>query len=307
MKPCTSSTLTSSPIASPTSAHSASVLNTAAGRLASRPFIAAGRDQGREADDVGDGEVQAADEDHEGLADRDQAEDAHRGEDGPDVALAEEVAALDGGQHGGDHDDARPARGRSIGSSQLLGPARSRGAPTAYGLAALHARSRVGCLPAPASCRGGAHAASSLAAPVAMASTASSLGSRRELAGDDAVTHDQDPVGHADHLGELAGDHQHGDALAGQLAHQLVDAVLGTDVDAARGLVHEHDQRVDAQPAGEHDLLLVAAGEELHLLAQAVGGTSRLERRPACRAGHGPYDAGRRRARRRARCRGSTG
>ena len=62
-----------------------------------------------------------------------------------------------------------------------------------------------------------------------------------------------------------------GDAVGGQLAHQLVDRVLGADVDAARGLVHQHHARLDAQPAREHDLLLVAAGEELHLLVERRG------------------------------------
>ena len=92
-----------------------------------------------------------------------------------------------------------------------------------------------------------------------------------QLADEQAVTHHQDAVGHPDHLGQLAGDHQHGDAVGGELAHQLVDRVLGADVDAAGGLVHQHDARSDAEPAGEHDLLLVAAGEELHLLVEATG------------------------------------
>ena len=46
------------------------------------------------------------------------------------------------------------------------------------------------------------------------ARTASSVEPGRQLAGEPAVAHHQDPVGHADHLGQLAGDHQHGDALA---------------------------------------------------------------------------------------------
>ena len=176
MKPCTSSTLTSSAHREADQRAQDQRVEHRGGQVGVEALHPAGRDHRREAHDVGHRQVQAADEDDEGLADRDQAEHAHRGEDGPDVALAEEVAALDGGQHGRDHDHADQHEVDQLGRVELLGTARSRGAPTAYGLAALHARSRVG-----GACRlrrpvgGGAHAASSLAAPVAMASTASSL------------------------------------------------------------------------------------------------------------------------------------
>ena len=89
-------------------------------------------------------------------------------------------------------------------------------------------------------------------------------------------------------------------------AHQLVDRVLGADVDAAGRLVHQHDARPGGQPAGEHDLLLVAAGEELR-----PPGPSPARRRRARRAGRAPRGgrrrcgAGRPRGPRRARCRGS--
>ena len=45
------------------------------------------------------------------------------------------------------------------------------------------------------------------------------------------------------------------------LDDELVDLVLGADVDAARGLVHEEDLRPALEPLAEDDLLLVAAGE----------------------------------------------
>ena len=41
----------------------------------------------------------------------------------------------------------------------------------------------------------------------------------------------------------------------------VVDLELGADVDAARRLVEDEDRRLGHQPLGEHDLLLVAAGE----------------------------------------------
>ena len=94
---------------------------------------------------------------------------------------------------------------------------------------------------------------------------------RGQLAGEPAVAHHQDPVGHADHLGQLARHHQDADAVGREGAHQLVDAVLGADVDAAGRLVHQHDPRPGGQPARQHDLLLVAAGEELDLLVHGPG------------------------------------
>ena len=55
------------------------------------------------------------------------------------------------------------------------------------------------------------------------------------------------------------------DAPVGELAHQLVDLVLGADVDAAGRLVEDDHARLHRQPARQHDLLLVAAGERAHL------------------------------------------
>ena len=55
-----------------------------------------------------------------------------------------------------------------------------------------------------------------------------------------------------------------------ELADQVVDAGLGADVDAARRLVEDQDLRLRLQPLGEHDLLLVAAREEAHLLLGAA-------------------------------------
>ena len=109
----------------------------------------------------------------------------------------------------------------------------------------------------------------SLPAPVAIVEDVFLGRIRGQFAGDPAVLHDHDAVGHADHLGELTGDHEYGDALCSQAAHDLVDGVLGADVDAAGGLVHQDDAGAGGEPAGEHDLLLVAAGEELRLLGQS--------------------------------------
>ncbi len=56
--------------------------------------------------------------------------------------------------------------------------------------------------------------------------------------------------------------------LGRQLDEQLVDLVLGADVDAPRGLVGDEHPRLAQQRPREHQLLLVAA-------RQAVAGASR--------------------------------
>src|SRR5699024_1710754 len=61
----------------------------------------------------------------------------------------------------------------------------------------------------------------------------------------------------------------HDDRFAGfdELVQQLVDLVLGTHVDAAGRLVEDEDVAVLGEPLGDDDLLLVAAGEVRHELA----------------------------------------
>ena len=60
------------------------------------------------------------------------------------------------------------------------------------------------------------------------------------------------------------------DALRAQLAHQLVDLGLGADVDAARRVVHEQQQRLLREHPAEQHLLLVAARERSRLLQRAA-------------------------------------
>ena len=55
--------------------------------------------------------------------------------------------------------------------------------------------------------------------------------------------HDEDAVGHAEHLGQLGGDHQDRDALPGELGEQPVHLGLGADVDAAGRLVDDQQPR----------------------------------------------------------------
>ena len=82
-----------------------------------------------------------------------------------------------------------------------------------------------------------------------------------ELGGDSAFVHDEDPVGHAEHLGELRRDHQDRDAAPREVGEESVHLGLGAHVDAAGGLVDDEELRLGREPLGEHDLLLVAARE----------------------------------------------
>ena len=104
--------------------------------------------------------------------------------------------------------------------------------------------------------------------PAACANTASGRNASRPNVGDDpAVAHDEQPVGHAEHLRHFRGDQQHRHAAVGKVADHPVDFDLGGDVDAARRLVEDEKLDVlDQQPLRQHDLLLVAAGKLAHRL-----------------------------------------
>ena len=70
---------------------------------------------------------------------------------------------------------------------------------------------------------------------------------------------------------DLAGHDDDGDALVGEPADEGVDLGAGADVDAAGGLVEQQDPAAVQQPAGEDDLLLVAAGQGARLAVHAGG------------------------------------
>ena len=82
-----------------------------------------------------------------------------------------------------------------------------------------------------------------------------------ELRGDPPRAHHEEPVAHAQDLGELRGDHDDPEPLAGQLAQAVVDLHLGADVHPARRLVAEEDARPGEEPLADDDLLLVAAAQ----------------------------------------------
>ena len=48
-------------------------------------------------------------------------------------------------------------------------------------------------------------------------------------------------------------------ALVRKRAHHAIEFLLGADIDAAHRIVEEDDARLDHQPFGKHNLLLIAA------------------------------------------------
>ena len=92
-----------------------------------------------------------------------------------------------------------------------------------------------------------------------------------QLAGHPAVGECVDAVADAEQLGQLRGDDDDRLARRGELVDDRVDLVLGADVDAAGRLVEDQHLRLGHHPLGEHDLLLVAAGE-VPGLGHDVGG-----------------------------------
>ena len=51
-------------------------------------------------------------------------------------------------------------------------------------------------------------------------------------------------------------------ALLGQVAHDLIDLILRTDVDSPRRLVHDEHRRVLQQPFRDDHLLLVPSAQK---------------------------------------------
>src|SRR6185437_14223107 len=87
-----------------------------------------------------------------------------------------------------------------------------------------------------------------------------------QKAGEPAFAHHCDAVAQPQDFGQLGGNDDDGAALICQRVEQLVNLVLGADVDAARGFVEDQHLAVAQQPFGDDDLLLVAAGEKARLL-----------------------------------------
>ena len=57
-------------------------------------------------------------------------------------------------------------------------------------------------------------------------------------------------------------DEDHGEAESGaQLGELAQDLALGDDVERGRGLIHDHELRIERQRQGDHDALALAARE----------------------------------------------
>ena len=76
---------------------------------------------------------------------------------------------------------------------------------------------------------------------------------------DGAVIKHEHAVAAADQLVIVGRVEQDRRAVVGELAQQLIELLLGADIDAARRVVEQDDARLAHQPFGDHHLLLVAA------------------------------------------------
>ena len=85
-----------------------------------------------------------------------------------------------------------------------------------------------------------------------------------QLSADSPVAHHQRSVRHADDFEQFRADHQDGEALVREPPDQAVDFRLGADVDAAGWLVQKQHLFARMHPAGEQNLLLIAAGKSDH-------------------------------------------
>ena len=91
----------------------------------------------------------------------------------------------------------------------------------------------------------------------------------RQFAGDAALPHHQDAVGHLQQFRHLGTHHQDRRAGARQLVHHLEDFHLRADIDAARRLIEQEYTRAARQPLRDHDLLLIAAAQPSGQLLRA--------------------------------------
>src|SRR6185312_6638222 len=82
-----------------------------------------------------------------------------------------------------------------------------------------------------------------------------------DLAGDPALAHRHDPIADRQHFGQFRRNGDDRDAPLRHLEEEIVHLDLRADVDAARRLVDDQHFRLQGEPAGEHHLLLIAAGK----------------------------------------------
>ena len=92
----------------------------------------------------------------------------------------------------------------------------------------------------------------------------------RERGRDASRCQHDDAIAQGHQFLEVARDDDEAVPAIGQITQSRVNRLPGADVDAARRLVHEQHGAVAQQPAGQHDLLLVAAAQRVGALLQAL-------------------------------------
>src|SRR5271170_4568709 len=78
---------------------------------------------------------------------------------------------------------------------------------------------------------------------------------------DRAIAHDDHAVAEADRLLQGVGGQDDREALGGDGADELVDFLLGADVEAARRVIEDENPGLGLEPFRQHDFLLIATGE----------------------------------------------
>jgi len=82
-----------------------------------------------------------------------------------------------------------------------------------------------------------------------------------DFTSDGAIAQDEDAAAEAHDFGEFGGNGEQGDALAGEFIEEVVDLGFCTDIDTARGFIHDEDFALAGEPFGESDFLLVTAAQ----------------------------------------------
>src|SRR6266508_2797920 len=99
----------------------------------------------------------------------------------------------------------------------------------------------------------------------------------RRVLNDAPFVHEDHPVGRLPREPHLMGDHQHGHALMGEVAHDVEHLADHLGVEGAGGLIEQHDLRIHRQGAGDRDALLLAAGEPDRVLIGLLGDADLLQ------------------------------
>jgi len=92
-----------------------------------------------------------------------------------------------------------------------------------------------------------------------------------------ALVHEHHPVGHRAGKAHLVRDADHGDALAGQLGHDVEHLVDHLGVEGGGGLVKQQDLRREAERAGNGHALLLPARELERKLVGLLGNVHPLK------------------------------